>query len=160
MSDRASASFGWAASGPCATESLSSAATHLVECAEVWRKPAVHAEDPPVDDRRKCEVVKDVGTVSPRVGVAVFPLALIEEAIHLQRCSCERAGSSESPLQRSRRKASRRACNGEQQTALGKRKESDEQPSEPPPDTSVQGRTVFLQHAVLRHAASGACEPE
>lgn len=45
----------------------------------------MHAEHPPVDDGRECEVVKDVSAVSPRICVAVLALALIEEPIHLRK---------------------------------------------------------------------------
>ena len=53
----------------------------LVECFDVWRNACVDTKDLALHDRGNTKVVKDVGTVLPRIDVAVLLHGLVVEAI-------------------------------------------------------------------------------
>jgi hypothetical protein len=56
---------------------------NIIERIDARGEAAVQAEDLVVDERRKGQVVEEVGEVFPHVGIAVLAEALIVEAIHL-----------------------------------------------------------------------------
>ena len=56
----------------------------LIDRVDRGREPAVHAEDCAVDQRREREVVEEVGEEPPDVRAAVFPHALVVEAVDLR----------------------------------------------------------------------------
>lgn len=55
----------------------------LVDGFDFGAEAAVDAHDLPVDDGAQRQVVEDLGAVLPGVRVTVFPVDLVEEAIHL-----------------------------------------------------------------------------
>lgn len=57
--------------------------TNIVQSVDARRQPAVQAEDLIIDQGSKRQVVKQICEVFPDIGVAIFPEALVIEAVHL-----------------------------------------------------------------------------
>eukprot|EP00982_Pelagococcus_subviridis_P015934 31439-Pelagococcus_subviridis.AAC.31 len=58
--------------------------TRLIQRAHVRRQAAVDAQHLSVDQRGEGEVIEHVRAPPPRVRVAVLPLALVVESVHLR----------------------------------------------------------------------------
>ena len=57
---------------------------YLIDRSNLGREAPMHAEHLPVNQSSKVEVIKDVHTVLPGIGVPVLPHAFFVEAIDLQ----------------------------------------------------------------------------